>query len=112
MQREFAGDRLYSEPLFIFDEHDQSNAPDPVVHANALAAWSVYPTRLHALFRRAFGPGLHDPTRRVTDSEWRQEMLSLRESIVHCPTCKAENFLDAGAWPQRCWVCGGVLRES
>ena len=49
--------KLYgTEPLFIFDPRDDSNAPVPGIHDNALAFWRIYPqvlTRpLHARLHR------------------------------------------------------------
>ncbi|MEJ7709399.1 MAG: hypothetical protein WKF84_05960 [Pyrinomonadaceae bacterium] len=54
--------KLYgTEPVFIFDLVDKSNAPVPGVHDNALAFWRIYPQALRDIFTRAFTDGLRDP---------------------------------------------------
>lgn len=112
--------RLYgSEPLFIFDPHDDSNRPVPGLHDNASAFWPLYPKYLRELFIRAFTDGIRDPQQgRVRESEWRSAMSQLRDSIFYCAACGAENFYDAGAIrmidgdarpSQSCWACGSTL---
>lgn len=105
--------RLYGlEPLFIFDNLDQSNAPDPIYHRNALAYWPVYPQFVRTLFTRSFTQGIVDPANRIRESEWRTAMVRLRDSIIYCSQCNAENFYDAealkasGGKPPICWSCG------
>ncbi|MCU0550215.1 MAG: protein kinase [Leptolyngbya sp. Prado105] len=110
-------------PRFIFDPTDDSNSalprsgidPDGEAGANAIAFWSLYPQFLKALFIQAFTIGLHDPKERVRESIWRSAMARLRDSILHCPACGAENFYDvkllkAGGTPGNCWRCQTALR--
>jgi hypothetical protein len=86
--------KLYgTEPLFIFDPNDDANAPDPQYHRNALAFWTVYPRFLRDLFTKAFTEGITDPQHgRVRESNWRTVMVRLRDSIIYCTHCNAENF--------------------
>ena len=110
--------KLYgTEPLFIFDPQDDSNAPVPGIHDNALAFWRIYPQFLRDLFTRAFTTGLRDPIHgRVRESEWRGVMVRLRDTIFYCPHCSLENFYDAdalkarGGRPGLCWSCATELR--
>ena len=108
--------KLYgTEPLFIFDRHDDSNAPDPQYQGNALAFWSVYPRFLRDVFTKAFTDGIKDPQHgRVRESNWRAVMVRLRDSIVYCTHCNAENFHDASDGDadenDRCWSCRRQLR--
>ena len=110
--------KLYgTEPLFIFAPHDDSNAPVPGVHDNALAFWRVYPQSLRDLFTRSFTDGLRDPLHgRVRESEWRGAMVRLRDAIFYCPHCALENFYDGealkarGGHPGLCWSCATELR--
>ena len=90
--------KLYgSEPLFVFDPTDDSNCPVPGLHDNALIYWPLYPNFFRSLFMRAFTAGIRDPQHgRVRETEWRSAMLRLRDSIIYCPNCGAENFYDAG----------------
>jgi DNA-binding helix-hairpin-helix protein with protein kinase domain len=105
--------KLYgTEPLFIFDPRDDSNAPVPGYHDNALAFWPIYPQFLRYLFTKAFTEGIRDPQNgRVRESEWRAAMVRLRDSIVYCSKCGMENFYDADALkvsagkPGSCWSC-------
>ena len=110
-----AMNRLYGEqPLFIFDPNDDSNVPVPGLHDNALIFWRLYPAFLKRLFTRAFTEGLHQPGRRVRESEWRSALGMLRDSIFHCE-CGEENFYCAEAFKAngnragRCWACDADL---
>ena len=113
-----AMNKLYgTEPVFIFDPADASNAPVPGFHDNALAFWRIYPQFLRDLFTRAFTAGLRDPLHgRVRESEWRAAMVRLRDSILYCSHCSLENFYDAatlkaaGGAPGLCWSCAAALR--
>ncbi len=110
--------RLYgTEPLFIFDPDDDSNRPMPGYHDNVLAFWPLYPQFLRDLFTQAFTEGIRDPQNgRVRESEWRAAMVRLRDSIVYCVNCGAENFYDAetlrasGGKPGSCWSCGKEIQ--
>lgn len=104
--------KLYgTEPLFIFDPADDSNAPDPALQKNALVFWTIYPKFLRELFTRAFTEGIRDPLHgRVRESNWRAVMVRLRDSIIYCGHCKAENFYDADTLTSTggassCWSC-------
>ncbi len=107
--------KLYgTEPLFIFDPVDSSNAPDRHYHRNAVAFWTVYPRFLRDLFTKAFTEGLADPQHgRVRESNWRAVMVRLRDSIIYCTQCNAENFHDPDAPPdevRHCWACRHQVR--
>lgn len=107
-----AMNKLYgTEPIFIFDPQDTSNQPVPGVHDNAIAYWQVYPTFIKDLFTRAFTNGIHKPTERVRESEFKKALVRLRDSIIYCQSCTAENFYDAesmkvsGGQLPACWAC-------
>jgi DNA-binding helix-hairpin-helix protein with protein kinase domain len=99
------------EPLFIFHPTDVSNRPHPQYHQAVLNFWPIYPRFLKELFTKAFTVGLVDPYARVTENEWRAAMVRLRDNIMYCPSCSAENFYDAdamkenGGRPSGCWAC-------
>lgn len=108
--------RLYgTEPLFIFDPSDASNAPVRGLHDNALAFWPLYPSFLRDLFTRAFTMGLADASHgRVRESTWRSALSRLRDVIFYC-ACGAENFYDdahegVGTGPGDCWSCHRPLQ--
>ena len=104
--------QLYgTDPLFIFDPADRSNQPVRGVHDNALEYWPLYPRSLRDLFIKAFTAGLHDPHQRVRESQWRGAMMQLRDAMLYCGHCGAENCYDgealrmAGGQPGQCWSC-------
>ncbi|PIU92828.1 MAG: serine/threonine protein kinase [Armatimonadetes bacterium CG_4_10_14_3_um_filter_66_18] len=111
-----AMNRLYgSDPLFIFDPDDDSNRPVLGYHDNAIIYWGVYPQFLRDLFTCAFTKGLRDPQNgRVRESEWRKAFVQLRDTLVYCGGCGAENFHDAerlrANQPQVCWSCNAALQ--
>lgn len=108
--------KLYGkEPVFIFDPNDDSNRPVPGYHDNAIVFWPLYPQFLRKLFTDAFTIGIQDPGQgRVTETVWREAMTRLRDSIVYCTACKAENFYDIeGSGTKQsvkiCWSCGKTI---
>lgn len=110
--------KLYgTDATFIYDPNDDSNRPVPGIHDNALAFWRIYPQFLRDIFVRAFTVGLRDPVNgRVRESEWRNEMIRLRDSIFYCAHCSMENFYDSialkasGGNPGLCWACAAQLK--
>lgn len=100
------------EPLFIFDPNDHSNEPVKGYQDNPLLYWPIYPQFLRDLFTKAFTDGIKDPLNgRIRESQWRAAMVRLRDSILYCSLCKAENFYDtdalrqSGGKPNPCWSC-------
>jgi serine/threonine protein kinase len=113
---------LGTEPVFIFDPVNRSNAAvdqsiDPIgeAGANALLYWPIFPQFLRDTFTRSFTSGLKDAENgRVTEGEWRKALSQLRDSIFYCAACASENFYDydgmkAGK-PGTCWSCRQKLR--
>ena len=112
-----AMNRLYgTEPVFIFDPDDDTNRPVLGHHDNALLYWQIYPQSLRDIFTKAFTDGIRDPEHgRVRESEWRAEMIRLRDSVIYCGNCGAENFYDAGLLKTSgrlnpCWSCQKQIR--
>jgi serine/threonine protein kinase len=110
--------KLYgTDATFIYDPNNDSNRPVPGIHDNALAFWRIYPQFLRDIFVRAFTFGLKDPINgRVRESEWRNEMIRLRDAIFFCGHCSMENFYDSialkanGGNPGLCWACAAQLK--
>lgn len=106
--------RLYgTEPLFIFDENDQSNALDPHSQNNAMKMWPLLPQHMRSLFLRAFSQeALCNGVGRPTEIEWVRELTRLRSEIVKCPHCgESEVFVENGQ-SVRCDNprCGAIVR--
>ena len=104
--------QLYgTNPLFIFDPADTTNQPISGIHDNALAYWPIYPQFFRDLFIQAFTVGLHDPHQRVRESQWRGALAQLRDALLYCGHCGAENCYDgdalrtSGGQTGLCWSC-------
>lgn len=97
------------KPLFIWDPVNFSNRPVLGYQINALAYWDIYPEFIKELFVRAFTEGLLKPQNRVLENEWRKNFIKLRDSIVYCKNCGAENFYDIlkvkNGETHKCWAC-------
>jgi len=109
-----ASKKLYgTEPVFIFDPNDDSNCPVPWIpnHDTALRCWKIYPKFIQKLFERSFTDGIKDPLNgRVRETEWRAGMIQLRDLILYCGSCGAQNFYDpeivkTSAKSVSCWAC-------
>jgi len=112
-----AMNKLYgTNPIFIYDPHNDSNRPVPIYHNNALCYWPIYPEFLRKLFIKAFTDGICDPQNgRVRESEWRMSLLQLRDSILFCRHCGAENFYDREQLKKNgslkpCWSCNKSIK--
>ncbi|MBK7077316.1 MAG: protein kinase [Myxococcales bacterium] len=106
-------EKLYGfEPLYIFDPGDASNRPRKGVHDNPLAFHALYPRAVREHFERSFTEGMHYPTKRVRESEWRKLFARVVDGIVPC-ACSAENFYDADTYQGQgagaCWSCKRAL---
>ncbi len=101
--------RIYGEtPIFIFDPSDNRNQlPNDSEYHTASQRWNLCPPILQALFIRAFTEGLHNPAQRVTEGEWQSLFLQLKDGIMTCPSCQAENLW--GEEPLNCWHCQTVI---
>ncbi|EFL28260.1 conserved hypothetical protein [Streptomyces himastatinicus ATCC 53653] len=108
---EAAERKLYGrQPLFVFDPQDSSNAPDPVEQSTVLHTWGAAPDALKDLFTHNFTTGLRDPAARVRESQWRDALRAVLDSVVDCAHCGRQNMpqpeeTTAGA----CWSCGKDL---
>ncbi len=101
-------ERLYGfDPIYIWDPNDHSNRPVPDTHKNLIAFEKMYPGTLADLFQRSFTEGLHYPSKRVRESEWRKALSGAIDSIWLCG-CGAESFYDpvaVSSGNKHCWSC-------
>jgi DNA-binding helix-hairpin-helix protein with protein kinase domain len=108
---EAAERKLYGkQPLFVFDPQDDSNRPDPAEQSTVLATWAAAPPALRELFTKNFTAGLHDPAARVRESQWRDTLRAVLDSVVECAHCGKQNMTEPrAADPGSCWSCGAAL---
>lgn len=103
--------KVYGEsPVFVFDPENPANRlpPDPD-YSLARERWQYCPGDLQELFIRAFTDGLHDPNRRVTEGEWQNLFSAIKDRIVSCPACRAENFTGPDGRTAPCWHCQAAI---
>lgn len=93
-----------SEALFIYDPTDKSNRPVQGMHSNVIRRWPTFPAILREAFIREFSQErLKNPQERMLDSQWEDLINSLRDSLVVCPNCRRETFIESDS---RCIECG------
>lgn len=107
--------RLYgTEPLFLFDPADEGNGPVAGFHDAIVARWRSLPQSLCALFTRAFGAGLRDPSARVLETEWRTALRTVADATFSCGGCGFEHVADAGgavaSLAQDCLACAAAIK--
>ncbi|WP_434446579.1 protein kinase domain-containing protein [Lentzea sp. E54] len=98
-----------TDPVFIFDPHDESNRPVPGVHVNAPAFWPLYPESVRRIFTRVFTAGLTDPGKRPTFGEWETTLAAASDAIYTCAQCGRQNFYCPERTDAACWGCRRVL---
>jgi eukaryotic-like serine/threonine-protein kinase len=96
--------------------NNDSNRPVAGYQDNAEIYWAIYPQFIKELFTKAFTSGLRDPQHgRVRESEWKAALVKLRDALLYCPQCGAENFYDAQLLKDTgklndCWACQQTLQ--
>lgn len=84
-----------TEPLFIFDEKNPDNAPHPVLHKNAPIMWGFFPSFIKRAFEQSFSQeSLHGGKGRLLEQDWFNILMRLKSSLVRCPHCGEEIFLE------------------
>jgi DNA-binding helix-hairpin-helix protein with protein kinase domain len=82
-----------TEPVFIFDEHDDSNRPVPNNHVNALTFWPLFPSYIKAAFIQSFSKeSLREAKGRLLSQAWLVYLVQLKSSIIRCPHCNREDI--------------------
>lgn len=99
-----------SEALFIYDPSDKTNLPVRGVHQNVIRRWPVFPTILKEAFIQQFSQDkLKNPTARMIEQEWQKLIAKVRDSLVICPSCGEETFLDTTSGNCKCMNCGSDI---
>lgn len=69
-------------PHYCLDPRNPINMVDPVRDKDVLRMCMVYPLELLDAFEQVFTQGVHDPSKRLTATEWRKVLLRVRDRIV------------------------------
>ena len=87
--------RLFGKDIcFIFDKENNINRPVRGVHRNALTMWSLLPEALKDAFINQFSAQiLKSPQERMTEMQWSDLFISLRDHLMRCPHCGDETFV-------------------
>ena len=92
-ERRFFGE----DPLFIYDKDDDSNRPIHGLHRNAIAKWKYFPSYIREAFQQSFSKeSLRQGTSnsRLLEAMWVHALMCLKASLVKCPHCHAEIFME------------------
>ena len=99
-----------TDPVFVFDPADARNRPVKGEQDDVQAAWDAIPGPLRRLFTKAFTEGLHQPERRVRETQWRDALSRARDMIAYCQRCDRQNIIDRDqARKQPCWSCREIM---
>lgn len=102
-----------SEATFIYDPSDKTNLPVRGVHQNVIRRWPVFPAILKDTFIDQFSLAkLKNPTTRLIEQEWQKIISKVRDSLVICPTCGEETFLNDISGTCNCMNCGKTIDTS
>jgi serine/threonine protein kinase len=98
-------EKLYgSEPLFMMDPDDKSNAPHPAVHRNSIIMWKYLPEYMRSIFLSAFSKkAFTQPSARPKELDWLKVLTRFRSEIITC-SCGNEIFTEQGN-PCQCEKC-------
>ena len=99
-----------SEAVFIYDPTDKSNLPVRGIHQNVIRRWMAFPVKLREVFIEEFSQDkLKNPNKRMIESQWEKLISMIRDSLVRCPHCHEETFIDDVS---KCMDCGKDIDTS
>lgn len=105
-EKEFYG----SEAVFIYDPADKSNLPVRGIHQNVIRRWPAFPSKLREIFIQEFSQEkLKNPNTRMIESLWEKTIAGIRDSLVRCPHCGEETFIENDS---KCMDCGKSIDTS
>jgi serine/threonine protein kinase len=108
-EKEFYGEK----PVFIWDKTDDSNRPVRDIHNNVIRRWGLFPEILRTTFLRAFTKEsmTSDRQSRVMEIEWKKVFIAMRNTLVYCPYCKEETFINTNKPESQCIDCGKQISK-
>ncbi len=96
-----------SEALFIYDRQNTTNLPVRGVHTNVIRRWPAFPKLLRETFMEQLSQEkLKNPTTRMVESMWENVIAKVRDTLVICPKCRQETFVDGSQTTGKCIECG------
>ena len=99
-----------TEPLFIFDENDNSNMPVQGLHKNAISFWPCIPKFMQKAFSKSFSQeSLLKGAGRLQEQEWLHLLVQLKSSIAKCPRCGSEMFIESNG-ETMCPDCKSLIK--
>lgn len=99
-----------SEAVFIYDPTDKSNLPVRGIHQNVIRRWPAFPEKLREVFIEEFSQDkLKNPNKRMIESQWEKIISMIRDSLVRCPHCHEETFIEEVS---KCMDCGKDIDAS
>lgn len=99
-----------SEALFIYDAADKSNLPVRGVHTNVIRRWPAFPQLLRDTFTNELSQEkLKNPQKRMIEQEWEKVVARVRDSLVVCPHCRQETFVNLATSSDKCIECGSLV---
>ena len=100
-----------NEALFIYNPADKSNLPVRGIHKNVILRWPALPAVLRETFIREFSEEmLRNPQKRMIEQSWEKLIAMLRDSLVICPHCNNETFIEGDK--HVCMECGKQIDTS
>ena len=101
-----------SDPLFVFDQKDDSNRPVRGVHINELRVWPAYPNFIKDKFKEIFSQEQmigKDQEHRVMEKDWQAAFIKLRDCLIKCNKCSGETFYIPSENNNKCLNCGRII---
>lgn len=84
------------KPIFTFDDNLNENRPVEGRNKNAISFWPCYPNFIKNAFKKSFSQeSLLQSKGRLLEQEWFHLLVQLKSSIIKCPHCSSEMFLDS-----------------
>jgi serine/threonine protein kinase len=100
--------KMYGEnPVFIWDKDDDSNRPVRGIHNSVIKRWEFFPEILRTTFLKAFTKELMTANRqnRILERDWKKVFIAMRNTLVYCPYCNHEIFIDTNKSESQCVEC-------
>ena len=102
--------KMYGEsPVFIWDKNNPENRPVRGIHNTVIKRWGLFPQILQDTFFHSFSKEVMTVAAkrqtRVMETEWKKVFITMRNSLVTCPYCKNETFINMEASETPCMNC-------